>query len=72
MIVPVPAAVTGSIALMAKDKLGGSLTIHKSGGLCGMAINDCDGDTAGFLLNRDDRAGLIAALIELQEDEGLE
>lgn len=72
MIKPVPAPLQGRVVLMLGDLVGGTLTVNKTNGLCGLAINDCEGDTAGFVLDRADRATLIKTLIELQEDENLE
>ena len=59
--------------VMITDRLGGALTLHAKENLVGLVVSDKDsrsGSTqAAVTLDRGDRAALIAALIQLQEED---
>lgn len=48
------------------DLMNGHLTVHPGPrpGMLGIAVSDCDGDTAALLLDCDDRRALAAALLD--------
>lgn len=72
MIDPVDPNDNSGMLLSLRSRYGSALTVHHTAGLAGFVVSDPDGPgSAAINLDRQDRAALIAVLIELQEVEDL-
>lgn len=71
MIEPIEPEMQDKALLAIRDMGGHHLTLHKAFGLAGLVMSENNDIRTGVTirLDRQDRAALIAALIELQEDE---
>lgn len=71
MIEPVEPELKDTCLLSIVDRMGGKLTVHRTGRAAGLVMSK-EFRGSAITLTREDRAALICQLIELQEDESIE
>lgn len=72
MINPIEPGLKGMCLLSITDSKGSHFTVNRTGKLAaGLVMSDPTGAAVAIRLSRQERAALIATLIELQEEEDL-